>query len=330
MLSEKVFQVEEQDLMLTTSMGISFYPEDGDNAENLMKNANTAMHKVKDMGRNGYQFYTASMSSRTQDRLDMQSRLQIAARNEEFFLYYQPKFNLATNRLVSYEALIRWNDAKLGLVSPEIFIPLLEKMGLIENVSLWVLREACQQNQKWMTMGIAPHAMAVNISAIHIKRGDVIADVKKILVDLDYPAELLELEITESAFIDGVEDVSAMLQELRKMGETIAIDDFGTGYSSLSYLKKIPADVLKIDASFIKDLTTSRDDQQIVHAIVAMAHSLNLQVIAEGVETVDQARFLVDCECDLVQGFLYSKPLKSEFVEQGKFNDVRELGIAAC
>jgi len=330
MLSEKIFQVDERDLMLTTSMGISFYPEDGDNAETLMKNANTAMHKVKDMGRNGYQFYTASMSSRTQDRLDMQSRLQIAARKDEFFLYYQPKFNLATNRLVSYEALVRWDDAKLGLVSPEIFIPLLERMGLIEDVSLWVLREACQQNQEWMTMGIAPQAMAVNISALHIKRGDVVADVKKVLSDLDYPAELLELEITESAFIDGVEDVSAMLQELRNLGVTIAIDDFGTGYSSLSYLKKIPADVLKIDASFIKELTTSRDDQQIVHAIVAMAHSLNLEVIAEGVETIDQARFLVDCDCDLVQGFLYSKPLKSEHVMQGKFNDVSELGIAAC
>jgi diguanylate cyclase (GGDEF)-like protein/PAS domain S-box-containing protein len=329
-LSEKVFQIKGRDLLLTTSMGISVYPEDGSSTELMVQNANVAMHKVKDMGRNGYQFYTSSMSSRTQDRLDMQSRLQIAARANDFFLYYQPKFDLSNNNLVSYEALIRWNDSKLGLVSPEIFIPLIEQMGLIEEVSLWVLKEACQQNQKWIQSGVPPHRMAVNISALHIKRGDVVRDVKKILAELDYPAELLELEITESAFIDGVDDVSAMLSELRDIGISIAIDDFGTGYSSLSYLKKIPADVLKIDASFIKDLTENRDDQQIVQAIIAMAHSLDLLVIAEGVETAEQARFLTNCSCDMVQGFLYSKPLQSDLVLKGNFNNFATPEIAAC
>ena len=201
-----------------------------------------------------------------------------------------------------------------------MFIPIIEKMGLIEEVSLWVIREACQQNLKWIAAGLAPRSMAVNISAMHIKRGDVVRDVKNILTDLNYPPELLELEITESAFIDGVDNVSAMLHELRDMGISIAIDDFGTGYSSLSYLKKIPADILKIDASFIRDLTENKDDQQIVNAIIAMAHSLDLKVIAEGVETEEQARFLIDCSCDMVQGFLYSKPLQSDLVEKGIFN----------
>jgi diguanylate cyclase (GGDEF)-like protein/PAS domain S-box-containing protein len=308
-LASTVFHAADQELLLTVSMGISLFPDDGETSESLIKNASTAMHKVKDMGRNGFQFYASAMSRITQVRLDMQSKLQAAATGmHSLFLKYQPQVDLTRKEIVGYEALLRWEDAKFGLVSPVHFIPLIEKLGLIEDVSLWVIRNALKENLKHIHERPL-YRMAVNISTIHIRRGNLVSDVEQILNDLDYPAEQLELEITESSFMDDVDNVAWMFHELRGMGVSIAIDDFGTGYSNLSYLKRIPADILKIDGGFIRNLTLSRSDRQIVKAIIAMSHSLGLKVIAESVEFEEQAELLLDYGCDIVQGYLFSEPV---------------------
>jgi len=326
--SSDAFFVDESTLYLTTSIGISCYPQDGNTVESLLRTADTAIHRVKDMGGNGYEIYNPEMITRSQEDLEMHSRLRGAMMNNDFYLNYQPKVCLITNQTVAYEALIRWEDSKLGAISPTIFIPMVEELGLIESVSCWVLEEACRQNLDWIDNGLQPRRIAVNVSSLHIKRGTVLSDVQQVLDKLNYPPELLELEITESAFINQVDGVTDMLSKLRDMGITVAIDDFGTGYSSLSYLKKIPTDTLKIDASFVRDVTENKDDQQIVRAIIAMAHTLSLKVIAEGVETIKQANFLMDNGCDQIQGYLFSKPLASHDVLEDDYWDFNILSSA--
>ena len=293
---------------MTTSMGISFYPDEA-RPEELLNNAETAMQMAQDEGPNNYCFYTESMDADSRRRLNLQSMLRAGLLKKEFCLHYQPKIALSSNRLVSQEALIRWNNHQVGSVPPMTFIPIAEKMGLIEDISRWVLHEACSQNQQWMAQGFGANRMSVNISSLHLRSGTLVDDVMTVLHELDYSPENLDLEITESAFIENISDTASMLKKLRDLGVSIAIDDFGTGYSSLSYLKKIPADLIKIDASFIKDLHKSRDDQNITQAIISMSHHLGFKVIAEGVETEAQKSLLYDYGCDQVQGYLYSEPI---------------------
>jgi diguanylate cyclase (GGDEF)-like protein/PAS domain S-box-containing protein len=302
------FVVAERELYLTSSIGISYFPHEAD-PEELVNNAETAMQMAREAGLNNHRLYTQAMDVDSRRRLDMQSLLRAGLHKEEFSLHYQPKKDLESNRLVAQEALLRWQNKQLGPIPPVTFVPLAEKLGLIDDIGRWVLREACMQNQKWMAQGFGANRMSVNVSTLHLKSGTLVNDVKRILSELDYSPEQLDLEITESAFIDDIDDVSRMLSQLRDMGVSIAIDDFGTGYSSLSYLKKIPADLIKIDKSFIKDLHNSRDDQQITQAIIAMAHHLGFAVIAEGVEKQQQLDLLVAYGCDQVQGSLYSDPL---------------------
>jgi diguanylate cyclase (GGDEF)-like protein/PAS domain S-box-containing protein len=304
------YVVADNELYCTSSIGVSFYPGQAD-PEELLNSAETAMQMAREAGPNNCRFYTHSMDADSRKRLDMQTLLQAGLHKEEFSLHYQPKIALANNRLVSQEALIRWQNKQLGTIPPTTFVPLAEQLGLIDDISRWVLREACTQNQKWMGQGFGANRMSVNVSTLHLKSGTFVNDVKAILSELEYSPEQLDLEITESVFIEDIDDISRMLKQLRDMGVSIAIDDFGTGYSSLSYLKKIPADLIKIDSSFIKDLHNSRDDQQITQAIIAMAHHLDFDVIAEGVENSQQLELLNEYGCDQVQGFLYGEPLSA-------------------
>jgi EAL domain-containing protein (putative c-di-GMP-specific phosphodiesterase class I) len=249
------------------------------------------------------------MNSTVTDRLELLNRLRQAVANDEFILHYQPKANLATEKIIGVEALIRWNSAQTGMVSPGAFIPLAEETGLIIPIGEWVLRTACRQNRAWQDAGYAPIPVSVNLSPRQLARGDIVDLVERILAETGLAAQYLELEITESVMATDVEKSFAMLTQLRAMGVKISLDDFGTGYSSLSYLKRFPVDTLKIDQSFVRDIATDQDSAAIVKAIISLGHNLNLTVLAEGIETVDQFQFLLQNGCDEGQGYLMSRPI---------------------
>jgi diguanylate cyclase (GGDEF)-like protein/PAS domain S-box-containing protein len=306
------FIVENKELFMTSSTGISFCPDETRPLE-LLNNAETAMQQARDSGPNSYRFYTKSMNADSRKRLDMQSLLRGGLSREEFSLHYQPKVCLQSRQVISQEALMRWHNPDMGgAIPPSTFIPMAEKLGLIEDLSRWVIREACAQNKSWMNEGIDENRMSVNVSTIHLRRGNLLRDIEQILDELEYDPEHLDLEITESAFMDNIKETSRTLTRIRDMGISIAIDDFGTGYSSLSYLKSIPADILKIDASFVKDLHKSKNDQKITQAIISMAHHLDFKVVAEGVENEKQLNILEDFGCDQVQGYFFSQPLTAQ------------------
>jgi diguanylate cyclase (GGDEF)-like protein/PAS domain S-box-containing protein len=291
------------------SMGASLFPQDGDDAETVLKKADLAMYRAKDMGRNTYQFYQPEMNTSVGARLDVERRLRRALRDSEFLLHYQPQVDLTTGEIVGVEALVRWMDPEFGLVSPGAFIPVAEECGLIGPLSEWVLREACRQNKAWQDQGLPPMRMSVNLSARQFQQRDIRVLVTSVLAETDLAPHYLEIELTESAIMHNGEDTVATLSELAALGISIAIDDFGTGYSSLSYLKRFPVDRLKIDRSFVADIGTSGGNETITSAIIALAHSLELRVIAEGVETAAQLDFLVARKCDEMQGFFFSQPL---------------------
>ena len=303
------FKADGQDLYVTTSIGISLYPDDGADAETLLKYADAAMYRAKEVGRNNHQFYAADMSAQDMERLTMEHGLRHALANDEFFLVYQPQVDVRSGRITGAEALLRWQSPELGLVSPVKFIPLLEDTGLILEVGEWVLRSACQAAKQWGRLVGEPFRIAVNVSGRQFYEPDLNIIVARILEETGLDEELLELEITESVLMQNDQASLDNLHALHRLGVHLAIDDFGTGYSSLSYLKRFPVDSLKIDRSFIRDITTDPDDATIVSAITVMAHRLNLTVIAEGVETEEQLAFLQHCACDAMQGFLFSKPL---------------------
>ncbi|MBD3646729.1 MAG: EAL domain-containing protein [Pseudomonadales bacterium] len=309
--SRHSFVIEKREIFLTTSTGVSFYPGES-NAETLLNQAETAMQQAKEGGPNSYRFFTSDMDEKSRRQLDMQTLLRSGLHREEFCLHYQPKICLRTENLVAQEALIRWTNDQMGSVPPSTFVPIVEKLGLIEDLSRWVIREACRQNKEWMAQSVPVNRMSVNISPIHLRRGNLLGDIQVILEELEYSPEHLDLEITESAFLDNSRELSHTLKHLRDMGVSISIDDFGTGYSSLSYLKMIPADTIKIDASFIREIVSSREDQKITQAIISMAHHLGFEVIAEGVEDARQLEILRDFGCDQVQGFFYSHPLPAD------------------
>jgi diguanylate cyclase (GGDEF)-like protein/PAS domain S-box-containing protein len=309
------FEIDGQDLFVTTSVGVSLYPGDGEDAETLLKNADRAMYRAKEMGRNNYQLFAPALNVRAVNRLTLETRLRRALEREEFILYYQPQVNLTTRRVVGLEALVRWREAQGRLLEPSEFIPVAEEARLILPLGQWILRAACQQARSWQNLGLPDVRLAVNLSARQFQQQDLIRSVFFAVRDAGLVPGRLELEITESAAMQNVDRTIGMLHGLRDMGVRISMDDFGTGHSSLSYLKRFPIDAVKVDQSFVRDMTSDPSDAAIVRAIVAMAHSLGLNVVAEGVETPAQAEFLRRIGCDEMQGFLVGRPLPAEEIQ---------------
>jgi diguanylate cyclase (GGDEF)-like protein len=310
------FPLNHNEVYITTSIGISIYPEDGRDADTLMKNADAAMYRAKDQGRNNYQFYTPSVNQEGIERLKMETMLRHAIERDQFILYYQPRINTKTRELVCVEALVRWVHPDLGMIYPKDFISLAEDTGLIVEIGELVLRKACLQRKKWTEFGLPLFRISVNLSPRQFRQLDLPEIIAKVFKETNMDPDLIELEITESAAMQDVNFAILMLRVLKDMGMTIAIDDFGTGYSSLSYLKKFPIDVIKIDQSFIRGIQNrDSDDAAIVRAIIILAHTLKLDVTAEGVETWDQAYFLEEQNCDEIQGYLFGKPMTPKTLE---------------
>jgi diguanylate cyclase (GGDEF)-like protein len=303
------FNLDNHEVIVTTSIGISLFPADGNDIVTLIKNADTAMYHAKDLGRNNFQFYTQSMNATTLERLALENHLRRALEREEFILYYQPQFDILSEEIIGVEALIRWKHRELGMVSPADFIPLAEETGLIIQIDEWVMRTACAQIRRWQEDGLPDITMSVNLSGQHFIRENLLETVSGIVRETGIDPRFLELELTESVVMKNAKETVSTLRALKEMGLHIAIDDFGTGYSSLSYLKRFPIDTLKIDRSFVQEITTDTDSAAITKAIIAMAHSLKLRVLAEGVETEEQLAFLRENGCQALQGFLFSKPL---------------------
>jgi len=306
------FAIEGRELFASASVGISLYPNDGEGAQSLLKNANIAMHRAKDHGGNNYQFYSVQMAARSAERLELENSLRRALERGEFVLHYQPQLDLATGAITGVEALVRWQHPDLGLVSPLQFIPLAEETGLIVPLGEWVLHTACAQNRAWQGQGLTPMRVSVNLSGRQFQQQNLADRVARALDETGLAPSYLDLELTESILIHETETAISTLQQLDRMGTGILIDDFGTGYSSLSYLKRFPIGTLKIDRSFVRDIATDPNDAAIVTAITTMAHSLGMKVIAEGVETQDQLEFLRDRNCDAMQGYYLSRPIPAE------------------
>jgi diguanylate cyclase (GGDEF)-like protein/PAS domain S-box-containing protein len=303
------FQIENHECFVTASIGVCLFPKDGEDAETLLKNADTAMHRAKDNGRDNIQFYARDMHVRTLERLTMEQHLRRALERQELELHYQPQMDLRQDRIIGVEALLRWRHPQRGLVSPLEFVPLAEETGLIETIGEWVLKTACQQAKAWQRQGLPALRMAVNMSPRQFLRPNMADTVARILRETELEPQLLDLEITESLLMKNVEGGIATMHALKAIGVRLSIDDFGIGYSSLNYLKQFPIDQLKIDKSFLYEIVTNRDDAAITLAMIAMAHSMRLTVIAEGVENETQLAFLRANQCDEIQGYHVSHPL---------------------
>jgi diguanylate cyclase (GGDEF)-like protein len=307
--AEKILQVvralhriDQHDLHLTASIGIATYPDDG-------RNADLAMYHAKDGGRNNYQFFTEDMNQRALERQSLEVDLRLALENREFELYYQPKVSLATGAITAVEALIRWHHPRRGLVSPHEFIPVAEACGVIVPIGQWVMREACRQTRAWRDAGLPRVRIAINVSTRELREKDFVATVRAILEETGLEPDYLELELTETFLMQDATLTGTVLQALKDLGVTLALDDFGTGYSSLSHLQRFPIDTLKIDRSFVRDVATDVDDANIVSAMIRMGASLDMRVVAEGVETRDQLVFLREHGCPEAQGYHFGRPV---------------------
>ncbi|MFB0842499.1 putative bifunctional diguanylate cyclase/phosphodiesterase [Paenibacillus oleatilyticus] len=307
-LLEEPFVLGQNLVHLTASIGISLLSQEDESADSLMKCADMALTRAKEKGKNNYQLFNSEMKSVSLKRLTLESELRRALAKNELLLHYQPQINIATGRIVGFEALVRWQHPERGLVAPGEFIPFAEDSGLIVPIGEWALKEACRQNKQWQDAGLEVVPVSVNLSIRQFMQHQLCARIGRTLRETGLDPGLLELEITESCTMD-IDYASDLLHELKKLGVKISIDDFGTGYSSLSYLKKFPIDKLKIDRSFVRDIMTDPNDAAIVASIIAMTRHLNMEVIAEGVETEEQLRFLHDNQCHLIQGFYLSPPL---------------------
>ena len=308
------FRIEHYEFFVTSSIGISLFPEDGADVKTLLKNADVAMYHAKDHGRNNFQFYAPEMNARTLDRLVMENNLRYALERKELELYYQPQLSLRSGNLLGVEALLRWRHPKLGMISPAKFIPLAEETGLIVAIGEWTLRTACAQFKAWREEALPIQYVAVNLSPRQFMHANLPVLIDQVLAENHLHGSCLELEITESLIMQDLERAIAVLHTLRNMSVQLAIDDFGTGYSSLNHLKRFPLNRLKIDKSFVNDITTDPDDAAIIQAVIAMAHSLRLNVIAEGVENEAQRTFLELHHCDDMQGYYFSPPLPTQEV----------------
>ncbi len=301
--------IQGTEIFVGGSVGIALYPEDGNDLDSLLKNADTAMYRAKESGRGAFQFYDHSMNARALDRLMMETRLRRALERKEFVLHYQPRVDVLTGRVVGAEALIRWQDPERGMLPPAEFVPLLEDVGLVIPAGEWVIEAACRQAAAWEAAGLGRIPVAVNLASTHLRERALPALVARAIKDHGLPASGLEIEVTESILLADSALSGEIADELNAMGVKLSIDDFGTGYSSLSYLKRLPIASLKIDRSFVRDIVSDPDDEAIVSAIIALAHSLKLKVVAEGVETEEQLAFLRSRHCDEYQGYLTSRPV---------------------
>ncbi|MCE5199577.1 MAG: EAL domain-containing protein [Armatimonadota bacterium] len=312
-LSEPII-IEGRELFISGSIGISVYPNDGTDAETLVRNADAAMYRAKERGRNAYHMFTQDLNAIAVERVNIVSGLRRALEREELVLHYQMRMNLKTGVTPGVEALIRWQHPESGLLYPMSFIPLAEDTGLIEPITEWVLKAACQQNKAWQDSGYNKMDVGVNISPRLLHRSDLVHTVENALTLSGLEAKYLNLELTETAIMQNPDQAVVTLTDLKSMGVSISIDDFGVGYSSLGNLRRLPIDFVKIDSSFVRQITTNKDDASIAAAIVAMAHSMNLNVIAEGVETLDQLNFLKSLKCDEIQGYFISRPVSAHEV----------------
>ncbi len=309
-------RIDNSELFVSASIGISLFPDDGDDPDVLVKNADTAMYRAKELGRDNYQLYAPAMNATAVERLALETSFRRALSRDELLLYYQPILDLATGEPIGVEALLRWNRPGVGLVSPLDFIPMAEATGLILPIGPWLLKTACSQVKRWHATLRPGLRLAMNLSARQFQQPDVAASVQRALHAADFPADCLDLEITESWAMQNADAAILTMRELKALGISLSIDDFGIGYSSLSYLKRFPIDKLKIDRSFIKDIPCDPDDTAIVAAVLALAHSLKLKVVAEGVETEEQREFLATRGCDQAQGYLFGRPLPAEECER--------------
>ncbi|MGR9012856.1 MAG: two-component system response regulator [Gammaproteobacteria bacterium] len=319
---EAPFEVDDNEIYLTINIGIVSYPGDGEDADSFIRNGEFAMNHAREQGQNSHQFFNKSLNVAAFHKLSMEGSLRHAIERNELILHYQPKVDLRCNQVVGMEALVRWQHPEFGLVSPAQFIPIAENSGLIAPIGNWVLATACRQLRTWQLEGMPPLVVVVNVSALQFRHKDFLKHIRDILNSTGLAAESLKLELTESILMENVSDSMTILLAIRALGIQISIDDFGTGYSSLSYLKKLPISELKIDYSFVRDLQNSEDDQVITSSIIALAKSLSLEVVAEGVENEQQRAFLCRHECDTAQGYFFSHPLSAEafsqFVQQYK------------
>lgn len=304
--------IANHDLHISISIGISVYPDDGESVEALLQCADTAMYHAKESGRNNFKFFEQDMNARAVERQTIESHLRLALHRHEFILHYQPKIDLASGAIVGVEALVRWQHPQRGLLQPLEFVPIAEDSGLIRPIGRWVLREACRQAQAWLQAGLPPITMAVNTSALEFRAGDFFDNLCLTLEETGLAPSSLEIELTESVLIRDAECSATVLRDIAKLGVKLAIDDFGTGYSSLSYLKEFPIDTLKIDKSFVNQMSSSADDTSIVNAIISMGKSLRKRTIAEGVESTEQYGCLLALKCDEGQGFYFGRPVTAD------------------
>jgi diguanylate cyclase (GGDEF)-like protein len=308
------FMIKDQELFITVSIGMSLYPSDGTDTETLVKNADTAMYYAKEQS-NNYELYIPDMNKMYLRRMQLANGLKKALEKEELTIVYQPQMDLRTEQVIGMEALLRWEHSKLGMISPNEFIPIAEENGLIVDIGEWVLRSVCQKNKKWQSEGYLPMKMAVNLSTRQLRQKDIVESVESILIETGLDPSYLCLEITEGVSIDQIDSIISVLHKFKLLGVEVAIDDFGMGYSSLSYLKKYPIHFLKIDKCFAQDIDIDPANRAIAKAIIDLAHDLNLQVIAEGVETVGQLTLLRELHCDYIQGYWLIRPLPPEEIE---------------
>jgi len=317
-------QILGHDLHITASIGISVYPDDGEDAETLLRNADLALYEAKKQGRDCYQFFKPGLNGRALERQSIEAGLHVAVRRNEFELFYQPKINLRTSAVVGAEALIRWRHPDRGLLEPAQFVAIAEDCGLIKPIGRWVVREACRQAKAWQDAGHRPIPVAVNISAVELRCKDFLSHIVTILAETRLDPRYLEIEITESALMAHVDATNSLLHALKSLGVQLAIDDFGTGWSSLSYLRHFPIDTLKVDQSFVQGIAPGSDAGAIVKAVIGMAKSLKHRVIAEGIETPDQLAFLRAENCDEGQGYYFDRPLIAQ-----QFPQVLEMPLRA-
>lgn len=304
---EEVMFIDNHSINITTCVGASFYPDDGESSHALLQNADTAANNAKSVGRNSYKFYTTKMNERALEELALGTDLQNALNRNELFIQYQPLVNIETRRVVCMEALVRWNHPIRGLIPPFDFIALAEENGVIQSIGEWVLKTACSQNKMWQDLGLPPIKIAVNVSGVQFRQENFLQIVKNAIAESKLSPEYLDLELTESVIMENRDSFMSLLDELQSMGVGLVIDDFGTGYSSLSYLKRFPVNKIKIDRSFIKDLKADDDSTAIVQAIISMGQKLKLRIVAEGVETEEQLSFLRSQNCDEIQGYYFNK-----------------------